>query len=85
VFFSFLLFLNEGVWRTFQRKREIRKLERQLADAQISLQEKRREIELLKSDKAYLEILTDRELGYLRPDEIEIRFVPSKKPLDSKS
>jgi cell division protein FtsB len=73
----FLLLLNEGAWRTFQRKREIHRLERELAQAREQVQWTHREIESLKEDKSYLDILTQRELGLLKPDEIEIRFVSS--------
>ncbi len=50
-------------------------MERELSRARQHLEQTRREIELLQTDEAYLEVLSHRELGTLRPDEIEIRFV----------
>lgn len=71
----FLLFFNQGVWRTFERKREIRDLERQIARAQQETLETQKKIDSYQSDKLYLDVLTQKELGYLKPDELEIRFV----------
>jgi len=65
------------VWRTFQREREIHRLEGELAQTHEQIQETRERIQLLRSDDVYLDILTQKELGYLKPDEMEIRFVPA--------
>jgi cell division protein FtsB len=73
----FLIFFNQGVWRTFERKREIRDLERQIARVQEESLDTKKKIDSYKSDKLYLDVLTQKELGYLKPDEIEIRFVPA--------
>ena len=75
----FLIFFNQGVWRTFERKREIRELERQIARVQQEALETQKKINSYQSDKLYLDVLTQKELGYLKPDELEIRFVPASQ------
>ena len=79
----FLVFFNQGVWRTFQREREIRRLEKELTQAHEQVLETRKRIDALQSDKIYVDVLTQKELGYLKSDEMEIRFV-SAAPQDGR-
>ncbi len=68
---------SEGVRGYFRRRHELSRLNAQWAQTQRRVAEKRRQMERAQKDDVFLEGEARRQLGLVRPGEIEFRFVPS--------
>lgn len=70
------LFGEEGIFRAYKLSRERQRLEQEVSRLKADNEALRREIELLRSDRSYLEGLARRELGMVREDELVYQFLP---------
>lgn len=68
---------NRGFWTMVRHRRELSRLERQLQELRQESKRLDREIALAERDPAYIERVARRELGLIRPGEIEYRFLPA--------
>jgi len=73
---------SKGFRNLIKRKIELSKIEKELLQIEEENKQLTNEIRMLEKDKTYQEYLIRRELGYIKPDEIEYRF---KKPLEKNS
>lgn len=67
---------NRGFWTMVERHREIARLERQFRELRQESKRLAQEIVQAEGDPAYLERIARRELGLIRPGEVEYRFLP---------
>ncbi|MBI5202941.1 MAG: septum formation initiator family protein [Elusimicrobia bacterium] len=74
-----VMFGNSGFRRLISRWRELRKLKHELAE--LKTEEAKLQERIKSSQKAgpSLERAARKELGYLKPGEVEYRFPPPKK------
>ena len=78
-----ILFLaaNKGFWALITNFNELQSLQKQ----HIALQEENKELKLklklLKSDE-YMESMARKEMGFIKPKELEYRFTPPKKEIE---
>ena len=69
---------SEGTRSYWKRKRHLNNLQNKLAELKVSNDRMTLEIERLKSDPRAIERIARSELGLLKPNEIEYRFVTRK-------
>ena len=75
--------LSEKDIRSYQmRKEEVKHFKQEISNLDQDVLHKRELLHRLKSNDEALEILARKELGLMRPGEIEFRFVPSEENRD---
>jgi cell division protein FtsB len=74
-----ILLSNSGFRNWIKFTIEKRKLETKIVDTKKEKVRIQREIDLLQKDTYYLEYTIRKELGYIKPDEYEIRFQKQQK------
>lgn len=78
VFFSLLL-LNDSFRSTFRRKHAIEQTKEELAQVEAEIAKVKGQLAALDTAPQAHEDLVRKELGYIKPGEKEIRFVPPSK------
>lgn len=73
-----LLFGNDGARRVIRNTLELRRADRKLAGLKAEEAALKAEVKALKTDDDHLERAARRELGMVKPGEIEYRFEPPK-------
>jgi cell division protein FtsB len=76
VVFGWLL-SSQGLRNYFVNRREYRQLDLRLRDTRKRLAEKQLRLSRAQKDDAFLEMEARRQLGLVKPDEIEFRFMSS--------
>jgi cell division protein FtsB len=76
---SFLM-SDMGIFTFLDLQRQQRELERELVELRTKNLRLSQQVEALKSDPLYIEMLAREQLGMARPGEQVYRFVPSDKP-----
>ncbi len=75
------LFGDKGLLRALQAGRQQQQLEAELQRQEATSAQLRREIEALRSDRRYLEVIARRELGMVRDGELVYKFpTPNVQP-----
>jgi cell division protein FtsB len=69
---------SEGSRSYWKRKRALKHLEQRLSNLKNSNEELSQQITRLKTDPRALERIARNELGLIKPDEVEYRFVVSR-------
>lgn len=77
-FLYFLLGGPRGVAQSYKLYTNVRRLERELAVTQTTIDSLRQEVDRLKSDTAYIEHIARQKLGMARRDEKIYKFVEEK-------
>ena len=73
-----ILFANGGIRHYREKRYELKNLNRQTVSLERELKNKKSLLKLSKTDDTFLEMMARRELGLMRQEEIEFRFLPSK-------
>jgi cell division protein FtsB len=71
---------DKGILCAIQSKHEKEELQKQVHSLELANQQLRKDIESLRSDPRYLEIISRKELGMVREDELVYRFTADSKP-----
>lgn len=74
IIFGFALFGQKGILRTLQASRHHASLEAELQKQEAVIQQLKKEIRALRSDRKYLESIARRELGMVKKDELVYQF-----------
>ena len=74
-----LLLGNSGARRLFRNVMELRHSDKKLTDLKTEEASLRKEMNDLKTDDRRLETVARRELGLVKPGEVEYRFKPEEK------
>jgi cell division protein FtsB len=69
---------SEGSRSYWKRKRALKNLEQRLSNLKSSNEDLSRQITRLKTDPRALERIARNELGLIKPDEVEYRFVVNR-------
>lgn len=76
---ALFLFANSGFRNLLENYRELRRIQGELQSLAREEESIRRRLYLIEHEDSYLERMARRELGYVRPGELEYRFPPPSK------
>ncbi|MBI4385848.1 MAG: septum formation initiator family protein [Elusimicrobia bacterium] len=75
-----ILFANQGFRRLVLNALELRRLKREHASLKTEGVEMRKQLERLRKSDFAVESAARRDLGFVKPGEIEYRFPPPRNP-----
>ena len=74
IILGFALFGQKGILRTLQASRHHAALEAEVQQQEAVIRQLKEEIEALRSDREYIEVIARRELGMVKEDELVYQF-----------
>lgn len=74
IILGFALFGQKGILRTLQASRHHAALEAEVQQQEAVIRQLKEEIEALRSDRKYIEVIARRELGMVKEDELVYQF-----------
>lgn len=74
IILGFALFGQRGILRTLQASRQHAALQEEVQQQEAVIRQLKNEIEALRSDRKYIEVIARRELGMVKEDELVYQF-----------
>lgn len=75
----FLVFGNSGFDNLLRNYKELRHLRAELSALGVEEKSLQKKLHLIEHEDSYLERMARKELGYMKPGEMEYRFPPPQK------